>query len=972
LIPFPQPFACPRPGVLPVRTDGRSLVRNLPCLAAALIFLGAVGGRLGAESNVSVPTTAGSGVTLRIATPVSTLPRFGFLPVRIQVDNQADRAGTWQIRFQSGEPDTAAGTTASRLVLTAAAHERKDIWYFVPLSEVAPAFTLGAPPATAATGALRGRTQTAAAVESLSTTAGVETRARSKLVVAVPAAGSAGRWQWTSRLEPGNRPGENIGIATALQSISFNEAPLTGRDLPLGFDVVDRVDPITHWTERHFLYKESLPDPTGEAAPKSSAWSTLSSSVTAEATARQALADSGLLLALPGVTEAVTVSALTSGRTGGPVAWLTTFIQSGSSRVLPVQTGLAVPPGAVINLHASTQPGEVVRTVTFVEPDALVALEDKSAADAAVGPAVAAASARAILMRYGYLRPQPGVEISPVPPAGTNFTMPAPHAGATMWFESGPKELLPAPVFGTLPPNTAAYVLPGATPGETLRCFAVGPPAKFSTPSDAAAGASGGSPAVLAMQVTGPGVLGAADVAFSGLIAGTPSLAPPLAVSRHLAAMLRQTLYNASMRGAMNLNPVDTLSAAPDWRMWSPFHGVLITQAEYEALDAAQRDALQSWVMQGGYLYLEPTVEGPLTGVPLRVTRLGAGSITLLPWTLDDYLAPPVYDPPTMNYVKVAEPSAFLPLLQLHSLALTLPAGDAMRPAPLAASTPRYGTAGATMSRWAVALLAGFALLAGPLNLVRFAPSGRRHRMFLTTPLFAGACLAALAGVAVWGDGVGGAGDRHAVVVMVSGESRAVVYQDQSSTTGLLARRGFALESGTLLTNLAVEAYDATGRATAFERDNGTAGGDWFRHHWGTAQHLRQVSAMRGGVAVRTTGAVPTVESSLPAALRDFYYVDARNQPWFVAEVGPGKAVPLARATVAQWPPLNPTGSKYLETVFTAAARVEPGRWLARGASSALAPIATLEGITWHDEVVFTGVAGDRLPDDSAETGVAE
>ncbi len=920
-----------------------------------------------------MPTTASSGVTLRISTPVSVLPRFGFLPVRVLVDNQAGRTGTWQIRFDSGSPATAAGATGSRMVVTAAAHEKKEAWFFVPLSEVAPAFTLGVTPPVAANPALRGRTQTVATVAATSTTAGVETRARSKLIVSVPAAGGAASWQWTSRLEPGNRPGENIGIATAVQSISFNEVPLTGRELPLGFDVEDRIDPITRWTERHYLYKETLPDPTGEAAPRASAWSTLSSSVTAETTARGALEGSGLLLTLPGVTQTVSVAALASGRTGGPVAWLTTFVQTGSSRVLPVQTGLAVPPGAVVNLHASSQPGEVVRTVTFVEADALVALAEKTGPGQTVDPDVAAAAAQATLMRYGYLRAQPGVEISRTPPTVGDFTVPAYQAGATLWFESGPKELLPKPVFGTLPPNTAAYVLPGATPDEVIRVFAVGAPAQFAAPSAAAAGASGGSPAVLGMRVTGPGILGAADVAFAGLVPGSASLAPPFAVSRHLAGMLRQTLYNGSARGASNLNPVDALSAPADWRMWSPFHGVLITQAEYEAFDPGQRGALQTWVMQGGYLFLEPTVEGPLTGVPMKVTRLGTGLITLLPWTLDDYLAPPVYDPATMVYVKVAEPSALLPMLQLHSLALTLPAGDALRPAPLAATTPRRGEGGATLAKWAVGILAGFALLAGPLNLLRLAPSGRRHRLFLTTPLLAAAFTAALCGVAVWGDGFGGEGDRHAVVVLVGGESRAVIYQDQISTTGVLRDRDFNLEDRTLVTNLAVDEYDATGRTTAFERGAGMAGGDWFRNHWGTAQHLRQVSPVRGGVAVRTTGTAPMVESSLPAALRDFYYVDSRNQAWFIAEVTPGRTSTLARATVAQWPPLGPAGSKYLETVFTAAARAQPGRWIARAASSALAPITTLGAISWHDEVVYTGVAGDRLPETSpAGTGGGE
>ena len=935
--------------------------------AAAWLLAACAAGPLHAESTTSVPTTAGSGVTMRIATPVSVLPRFGFLPIRVLIDNHSERAGTWQIRFEGGESASASGAIKSRMTVTAAAGEKKEAWFFVPLAEAAPSFTLGAtpPPPAATNAAIRGRTPTLATIGASTTTAGVETRARTKLIVGVPAASGAGGWKWTSRLEPGNRPGENIGIATALQSISFNESPLTGKDLPLGFDVVDRIDPVTRWAERHFIYKETLPDPSGESAPKSSAFSTLSSSLTAESAARAALEASGLLQAPSGVTQTVSVSPLYSGRSGGQVAWLTTFIQTGSSRVLPVQSGLAVPPGTVINLHASAQPGEVVRSVTFVEPDALVGLEGKSAPGTATDPEVAAAAAQSILMRYGYLRPQPDVEVSRTLPGQSNFTLPALHAGATLWFESGPKALLPAPIFGTLPPNTVAYLLSGPTPDQVIRCFAVGPPVKFAAPSTAAGGASGGAAAALSIQVTGPGILGAADVSFAGLIPATASLAPPLAITQPLTAKFRQILYNGSLRGLPNLNAVDTVSLPADWRMWSPFHGVLVTQAEYESLDAARRAALRSWVMQGGFLFLEPTVTGPLVGVPLQQSRLGNGMITTLPWTVDDYLAPPVINEAGTEYVKVAKPEELIPLLQLHALALSLPAGDSLRPAPLSKETPRRGVTVADKGRWAVGILVGFAILAGPLNLLRLAPSGRRHRLFFTTPLLAFVFTACLGGVVVGSGGFGGDGDRHAVVVLLPSEGRAVVYQDQVSTTGMLGRRTFALDDRTLLTNLAVDEYDSTGRSSYFERENGTAGGDWFRNHWGTAQHLRQVSAARGGVAVKPAlGLIaPSVESSLPAKLQDFYYLDLRSQAWTAAEVAPGKPVTLTRATVTQWPPVNPTGSKYLETVLAGAARIEPGRWIARSGGSSFAPIETFKAIAWHDTVVYTGVAGDRLPE---------
>jgi hypothetical protein len=907
-----------------------------------------------AETTASVPTTAASGVTLRVATPLSIMPQFGFLPVRVSVQNQSLRAGTWKLRFLTGNPAASTGALASEFEIAAAAGENTETWYLVPLADAAPRFTLGDRPDANAGPPPPIRLVTPPP----SSTAEVETRAQSKL-------GYGTRLNWATRMERGDRPGELIGIAVATQTISQGLETPTGRDLPLGFDAEDAIDPITGWYNRRYVYKESVPDPSGGSFPKSSFWSAVSSSLTAESAAREALAATGLLLLAPGVHQTVEVGSIETGFAGRQQAWLTTFVQTGSPRLLPLPSGLSLPPGTIVNLHGTGRTGEVVRTVTFVEPASLVPPPEAEAL--AAGRAdTSSEEARATLVRYGFLRPSPEVRVTQVFPGTGAFVLPPQHQGARVWFESGPASRLPKPLLGSLPPDTVSYLLPGARPGEAIRCFVVAPRVRLPAPT-AASGAAPGTPSQLSVTVTGPGVLGAAVVTLPGLESPKPGLALPMAISTPLAGKLRQTLYNASMRGAPNLTPIDAERLPADWRFYAPYHLVFLGGAEYVALDPARKAALRDWVLQGGLLVVEPVavysrMDPPLLAprVPLELRPLGAGMMVQLSYLLDDYLAPiELDDAEEPSWIKMAEPVDLLPLLRLHQPALTLPSDEALRQ-PVR-SPDIGGEDSASDGKWAVVILAGFALLAGPANLLVFAPAGRRHRLFFTTPLLA----ALFAGVfvlsiLVW-QGFGGWGDRAAVVMLVPGEERAVVYQDQMAATTLLGRRGFPVAESAVMTNIAVEGYDATGRAAVLERTGGDSGGDWFRNHWGSAQHLRQIVPAKGGVVVRQGAMGSTVvESTLPTTLRGFVYLEFGNRVWYAAEVPPGQAVTLRRITVRRWPPVRPAGSPYLATVLATAAQLEPGRWIAHAGTNPIAPLPTLGAITWRDRVVFTGVAAVR------------
>ena len=967
----------PQVGMARRAVRGHRSAMSLPKLSslAALVGISLRVLSLRAETTASVPTTTDSGVTVRIATPVAILPRYGFLPVRVNIVNHSPRTGTWQLRFQAGDPSTSIGAIDSRFEVSAEVGERKEVWFYVPLSDAAPAFTMGVPIPPAPAGGGRGgggggRRGGAGGAETIRTiapppapTIGVENRARGKLYARGSTAGATAPWRWSARMEPGDRPGETIGVATAIMEIGHGQPPLTGDNLPLGFDSADGIDPAMGWAVRRLLYKETVPDPTGAAAPKSSMLSTLSSSLTAKAAARRALAESGLIKVPPGVRQAVSVAPITSGLSGGQVAWLTTFVQTGSPRLLPLPTGQSVPPGTVVNLHPASRKGEVIRTVTFVEPDAMLGLEKKTPGVAAItNESTLGAEAQALLMRYGYLRPQPEVVVSRTFPGDPDYEVPPQLREATFWFESGPARLLSKPLFGCLPPNTTCYLRPGTNPDEVVRCFAVASRAVVM----AAVGGSGvstGNKSEFQMVVTGMGILGAAEIAFAGLSPSSSSLAPPVAVTTPLAAGFRQTILNAGMRGEPNITPIEAAAMPADWRAWSPFHAVLLTASEYMAYSPEQRAGLRDWVMQGGLLFLEPTTPGPLIGGPLLQERVGTGVITTMAWTIDDYLAPPEPNEDATAWVKVAEPTVLFPLLQFDALALTLPSGQLLSAPPLSRDFMRgdsYWT-----GKWAALILAAFAFLAGPVNLFRLAPGGRRHRMFFTTPTIALAFAGVLGASILWWDGFGGGGNRAVVVVFVSEEGKAVIYQDQVARTGVLGTQSFPMNDITVMANLSVSNYDATGRSAFLVRGDGMARGDWFRNHWGAAQHLRQLAPTTNWIGVTPGLMAPMVESRMPIQLHSFIYVDGRNQFWYASDVAPGAAVRLQRAALRLWPPLNPGGSKYLDNVLAAAARIEPGRWVALGAPTDLAPIPTLRSIAWRDNIVFTGLAtivGSRTP----------
>lgn len=90
---------------------------------------------LHAETLVSVPTTPGTGITIRLATPLTQMPHFGFLPVRATIENLSGSDGTWDLQFQLGNNGAAAPLTlTSRHNLSAPAGQTRETWLYLPVA----------------------------------------------------------------------------------------------------------------------------------------------------------------------------------------------------------------------------------------------------------------------------------------------------------------------------------------------------------------------------------------------------------------------------------------------------------------------------------------------------------------------------------------------------------------------------------------------------------------------------------------------------------------------------------------------------------------------------------------------------------------------------------------------------------------------------------------------------------------------
>ena len=429
----------------------------------------------------------------------------------------------------------------------------------------------------------------------------------------------------------------------------------------------------------------------------------------------------------------------------------------------------------------------------------------------------------------------------------------------------------------------------------------------------------------------------------------------PSAISRVAFAKRGQTLENY-----MNFisGGLDLAAAPDDWRGWSIFSCLLFEESEWIGMSAGQRKALLEWVGLGGragLLVTDAAAErldriGLPSADPDGRRRVGAGEIVPMPWDGVE-LDSAVLD-------------RFLDRQTVHPKTDQL-AGYSFRNASNGGELTWAGGFGQLFNVFGsrqlpvvaiLAFLAIFGIVAGPLNLLLFAGPGRRARMFWTTPLISLSATVVLLGLIFFRDGVGGAGARRVLCLLMPEQNAMAVIQEQFSRTGVLLGGSFPIGEPSWMRPL----HDIPRGDGLLEVDGLQRQGDWFSSRADQGYLLETVRPSRASVEFVDDGdGPPAVISGIEVPLDRLFVIDNDGGVWTTTDVGTGERKILEQSdkqAYAEWfrrltADAGPARAAALEAV-----RDRRGHAYAEAGNAAAVAVATLGSLRWiDDKAVFVG-----------------
>lgn len=329
----------------------------------------------------------------------------------------------------------------------------------------------------------------------------------------------------------------------------------------------------------------------------------------------------------------------------------------------------------------------------------------------------------------------------------------------------------------------------------------------------------------------------------------------------------------------------------PDWRAYSGYDSIILSDTAWLKVDPAGRESLLEWNRLGGTLIIATSDRG------LKLSQLGfePEKDSLTRRSLGEV------------HMVYTQKNGKLKKAPLTALVVGSGASQSFSHKPFASqingdySLMDWGLyqdlEGADFKPlYLVMILLVFGVLVGPINLFVFAKSGKRHRLFITTPLIAIGTSLVLLVVIVVQDGFGGTGQRAQLVEVRAddGEYRAYVKQQQFCQTGVLFSGNFEASEDMLLSPLPLEpsrmariTVDNAGGESSYRvqltPEGMSAEGDWFQSRSQLGHYIEAVVPMRGRLALSGSDGRPALSSSFDFAIEQLLYQDA-NGKWFKSE----------------------------------------------------------------------------------------
>ena len=442
-----------------------------------------------------------------------------------------------------------------------------------------------------------------------------------------------------------------------------------------------------------------------------------------------------------------------------------------------------------------------------------------------------------------------------------------------------------------------------------------------------------------------------------------------VALSEKLATRSLSALDQAWLRGSSDKRfglAYDPKHLPQDWRGYSALDSLLIDLPTWKSLPRETARAILTWVRLGGTLdvYVEnsaPTLSDIGLTVPDRFDpkanqlNLSIGTVRVFPWN------------GTELSNKITSQYSIL-----NSRNEKLADGTALEKS-IGAPQVQGGLA--------FALLFVFAIIVGPFNLFFLARKGRRHRLFVTTPLISFVACVLVVMLIIFREGIGGAGYRVALAELThdADGSRLLLTQSQVSRTGVMFGSGFGSELPLQLDPIKTAdtffnpLSSATGLATSYRFQGAAYQGGFFRSRseQGFAvraalptRHrieLTSAPASASGGDVFDRPATPTLVSSLGFPIAELYYRDETGAVWHSsAPTIPGGTFALAPGSLEDMKKWLDARSSALPTrERDAVKRIfnQNGRYVALAPDAPELSLATHPAIRWQTtSALLTGL----------------
>lgn len=384
-----------------------------------------------------------------------------------------------------------------------------------------------------------------------------------------------------------------------------------------------------------------------------------------------------------------------------------------------------------------------------------------------------------------------------------------------------------------------------------------------------------------------------------------------------------------------------------DWRAFSGFDSMIMTDNDWMAIPPGSRNAINSWMRLGGQLIIySKNSQSP--------TALGLPSDSSFGEYLIKTISGDRLDPkPTVDFVFNK---------RSNKTRLSAVTKDFNTNWPL---QKELGDKSFNSIIFILILIA-FGIIVGPVNLFIFAKSGRRHRLFITTPIISLATSILLIVLIIFQDGFGGAGKRLVLMEVRPDENQnaAFIHQEQFSRTGVMTSPSFSIDASALFVPVPIQ----SSRWSRFTDNHDSSGiydiqptggklfasGSWFQSRSEQGQLISAVVPTRGRIEL--TNEANRLVSNFDFPIKTLLYRDDDGN-WHRAEnLTKGKPAKLTSIdpTMVQ-PILNDTDLKFTDRnkAFLKKVRERKGHYIA--ITDEAPAIETHPSINWETTTIITG-----------------